>query len=66
MSRGGRGHQLATAPLHQAGQYVTLGFHSVYFISNGNTCREAWSPEVPPVLVFTELKRREDSMWGTL
>lgn len=40
MSCGGRGQQLATAPHpHQAGQFVTLHFHSVYFISDGNTHR---------------------------
>ena len=41
----------------------TLSFHSVYFISNGNTCREAWSPQVPPGLDFTKLKRRENPKW---
>jgi len=51
-----------TSPLHpltpaQAGPFVTLGFYSVYFVSNGNICRETWYPKGPPVLVFTKKKK---------
>lgn len=73
MSRGDRDPQLATVsfpppPTHPcSGQpFVTLGFYSVYFISNGNTCRETWYPKVPPALVFTKIKRREDPKRRTL
>lgn len=61
-------HPHPLLPLAQAGPFVTLGFYSVYFISYGNTCRETWYPNVPPVLVFTKNRGRTPNggPWGSL